>query len=77
LIEGAKLKTLLTFNIRLREFIKEFEKLLFLEKLSEDLIFDTYSSTLKHAGECEFSQFDEFTKESFFRLKFRSIESRI
>ncbi len=48
-----------------------------MENLSEDLIFETYRHTLTHAGEYEFMQFDDFSKESFYRLKFRSIDSRI
>ena len=69
--------SLLLLNSRLKQFIKDYEKLIFLENLSEDLIFETYKSTLTHAGEYEFSQFDDFSKESFYRLKFRSIDSRI
>lgn len=49
----------------------------FLEHFSESLIFTTYSSALIQAGDSEFSQFDAFNKDSFYRLKFLSIESRI
>jgi len=41
------------------------------------MIFEVYQSVLIHADKKEFNDFDEFSLECFYRLKFRSIEGRI
>jgi len=56
------------------EKLKDFT---YLDNVSEDMLWETYSHCLDTAGSEAFTDFSQENKETFNRLKLRSIDDRI
>jgi hypothetical protein len=74
---GAKLLELIGLNPEFDRFTASLNQLSGLKSLSEDTIFIEYEAGIQIAGTKKFSGFTKENIEAFYRLKLRSIESRL
>jgi hypothetical protein len=74
---GAKLLELIGLNPEFDRLTASLKQLACLKGLSEDTIFIEYEAGIQIAGTKKFSGFTKENIEAFYRLKLRSIESRL
>ena len=74
---GAKLLELMGLNPDFEKLSASFNQIVDLKILSEDTIFIEYQAGIQIAGTKKFSGFTKENIEDFYRLKLRSIESRL
>ena len=76
-IVGGKLLELIELNPYLDRLIPSLQQFSDLKNLSEDTIFIAYEAGIQIAGAKKFTGFTKENIEAFYRLKLRSIESRL
>ncbi len=64
-------------NSKFNEFQESFLSVKNIKTLTEDTIFVQYNAGIQIAGSKEFKNFSKENVEAFYRLKLRSIESRL
>ena len=74
---GAKLLELIGLNPDFERLTASLKQLGDIKGLSEDTIFIEYEAGIQIAGTKKFTGFTKENIEAFYRLKLRSIESRI
>jgi hypothetical protein len=77
LFANAKLLELLELNQEYEKLNTNFEESYGLSNLSEDTLYGYYFSGIKVAGTKPFKDMSKENIEAFYRLKLRSIESRL
>ncbi len=77
LFANAKLIEMLAINSEYDKFASIIQKNSFLNNLSEETLWNEYRGGLLIAGKKPFSGFSKENTEAFYRLKLRSIESRL
>jgi len=74
---GAKLLELMGLNPDFEKLSASFNQFVDLKILSEETIFIEYQAGIQIAGTKKFTGFTKENIEAFYRLKLRSIESRL
>ena len=77
LFASAKLIEILDFSNNFDQYLEDLKACETLQDLSEESLFHQYQAGLKLAGTEPFKDFTKECTEAFYRLKLRSIESRL